>query len=307
MERETIAWTTSSWNTPFPEHLDVVGNPYGRTMAAEEIAGFLGEHNPSGLIAGLEPLTDETLQRAPSLRVISRCGVGIDNVDTEAARSRGIDVYNTPDAPVQAVAELTVALMLSLLRHVPAHDTGLHERKWERMTGSLLSGMTVGIVGCGRIGTRVAEILSVIGCTLLGYHPSRRIHPVCKLVPLWTILAESDIVSVHVPLTPDTRGMIGREEISKMKRTAFLINTSRGPVVDEAALVDSLQAGTIGGAGIDVFESEPYTGPLTDVDGNVVLTPHIGSRTGETRARMEREALENLIRGLEATHGDSHR
>ncbi|MBI4423974.1 MAG: phosphoglycerate dehydrogenase [Elusimicrobia bacterium] len=304
---KAILITTSSFSASDPgprEELSRVGleihaNPFGRKLTEAEILDLLGRHRPSGLIAGLEPLTARVLESAAAhLRVISRCGVGVDNVDQDAARRLGIRLFNTPEAPVEAVAELAVALILACLRRVPEADRAMRAGQWKQLQGSLLGAKTVGIVGCGRIGRRVAALVRAFGSRVLAHDPAA--GATCdgvERVGLDELFAASDIVTLHLPFSEATRHLVGRGRLERMRRGAVLVNASRGGLVDEAALAEALKSGRLSAAALDVFETEPYSGALRELP-NVVLTPHMGSAAVECRVRMEREAAVNLIGGL---------
>lgn len=278
-------------------HID--NNPHGRRLTEAETAQLLaGDY--AGVIAGVEPLTRNVLSRAPALKVISRVGIGMDSVDLETAAERGIKVYNTPGAPVSAVAELTLAMMLNLLRHVGAADRGIRQGDWKPLMGSLLAFRTVGIIGFGRIGRRVAELLHAFGATVLIHDKLViEIPAYCERADFDSLLRRSDIVTLHVPLLPELRHMIRQSQLARMKRGAYLVNAARGGLVDEAALLDSLQSGQLAGAALDTFEEEPYRGPLAALP-QVVLTAHMGSYARESRIQMEQEAAQNLLLGLTA-------
>jgi D-3-phosphoglycerate dehydrogenase len=219
-------------------------------------------------------------------------------VDLESAGELGITVTNTPDAPTVPVAELTLGLMLALLRGIPASDAGIREGEWIRPMGSLLMGKTVGIVGCGRIGKCVAKFLAAFNCRLLGYDPMVTAVDRMEMVALEMILAESDIVSLHLPYTERTHHILDEACLRKLKKGALVINAARGGLIDEQALLDCLKEGHIAGAALDCFETEPYAGPLSKMK-NVLLTGHIGSYAKEGRILMEKQAVDNLMRELE--------
>lgn len=275
-------------------------NAQGRKLAADEIASLLNDVD--GLIAGTEPLTREVLARAPQLKVISRCGTGLDNVDLDAAQEFGIDVRNTPDAHVDAVAELSFAAILSLLRHLTEADRTVRSRDWHKPMGRLLRGKTVGLVGLGRVGRRLIELLSPFEVAVLACDPCEdrefAMANDVEYVSLDNLLERSDIVSLHLPYGKQAHHLIDRSRLGRMKPDAVLVNCARGGIVDEGALYEVMLAGRLGGAHIDTFEHEPYDGPLTELQ-NVTCSPHIGSYAVEGRIRMEREAVQNLIESLD--------
>lgn len=274
--------------------LDIQLNPYGRKLAADECLNLYKDID--GLIAGTEALTAKVLKSARNLKVISRCGVGLDNIDLETAKEQGIKVFNTPDSPTVAVAELTVGLMLALLRHVPAVDRDIRAGKWQKRMGNLLQGKNVGIIGFGRIGQKVAELALGFGAKIMYCDPAVNRADYTRM-PLDKLLSQSDIVSLHLLGGGDDAPLLGDKELRSMKQGSWLINCARGGVVDEAALGQVLQEGRLAGAAVDVFQQEPYTGPLAKLD-NVILTPHIGSYAVESRVDMEVQAVKNLIKGL---------
>ncbi len=294
----TVVCTTSTFDAELPEQFTVFGNPHGRRLTEEEVIELLRRHRPQGLIAGVEPLTRRAMESDPELRVISRCGVGLDNVDLDSARDLGILVCTTPTAPVESVAELTVGLMLAALRSIPQADAAIRRGEWPRTGGNLLGGKTVGLVGCGRIGSAVASLLAAFGCPLLGYDPMVRDHGRCVMVTLDELLEQSDIISLHAPLTRTTARLIDEAALARMKPGALLVNTARGGLVDEAALVHALERGIIAAAALDVFDAEPYGGPLVGMTDRTVLTSHIGAAAREARAAMEAEAVLNLVAAL---------
>lgn len=269
-------------------------NPYKKKLTCGELVDFAKD--AVGLIAGIEPITQEVLENLKALKVISRCGVGLDNVDLNAAGKLGIKVFNTPDAPTLAVAELTVALILNLLRKISPMDSGVKEGKWEKMMGNLLTGKRVGIIGFGRIGQRVAGILLAFDCDIVYSDPQIDSGASgFKKLPLRELLLFSDIITLHVG---GNKTILGKEEFELIKKGAWLVNTSRGEVVDEEVLFSYLKDNKLAGAAIDVFVQEPYKGELRSLE-NVVLTPHVGSYAKEARVIMETQAVENLLKGLE--------
>jgi D-3-phosphoglycerate dehydrogenase / 2-oxoglutarate reductase len=279
---------------------EVVANPHGRRLTPDESRRLLDR--AVGLIAGTEALSREVLAAAPDLRVISRCGVGLDGIDLEAAAERGIAVLRTGEAHVDAVAELALGGLLDVLRRISAADRGVRAGAWDKPMGRLLKGKTVGVVGLGRTGRRLVELLAPFAVTVVAVDPVEdRAFAAAHAVTygsLDTVLESSDIVTLHLGYSPDAHHLLDAERISLMRPGAILVNGARGGLVDETALASALADGRLGGAYLDVFEREPYAGPLAGLD-NVVLTPHIGSYAVEGRVAMEIEAAENLLRALE--------
>ena len=255
-----------------------------------------------------DQIDKELLDRASHLRMVSNCAVGFNNIDIKAATERGILVSNTPGVLTDATADITFALILSIARRVVEGDSRTRQGKfrfWAPLLflGREVTGKKLGIIGLGRIGRAVARRAKGFDMKILYYNRNRLEVSEEKAfeaqhVDLKTLLSEADFVSLHVPLNDHTHHLIGQEELECMKPAAYLINTSRGPVVDEAALLEALREGKIAGAGLDVYENEPVlTHGLTDLD-NVILLPHLGSATTETRTRMAQLAAVNLIAGL---------
>jgi glyoxylate reductase len=251
-----------------------------------------------GLLSLLtDPVDAELIGAAPRLLAISNYAVGVDNIDLDAAAGRGIPVGNTPGVLTDTTADLTVALMLGISRHLAEGDTYVRRGEWRTWETGLLLGhdlhrATVGIVGFGRIGQAVARRVEGFDCEVL--HTSRS-----GGVSLEELLERSDFVSIHTPLTPETRGLIGDEALARMKPSAYLVNTARGPIVDTDALIRALRAGRIAGAALDVTDPEPLPAghPLLDVP-NLLVLPHLGSATHATRERMADMAVDNLLAGL---------
>jgi len=229
------------------------------------------------------------IDRATKLKLIARPGTGLDNIDLRAANARGIEVVNSPEALVEAVSEQVIGFMLALARKTPAADASTRSGTWEKekFVGVELRGRTIGIAGMGRIGRRVGEIAKVLGMSVLGYDIIEISRDVlssigCTMVDLDTLFSSSDFVTLHVPLSPETRHLVDSRRLSLMRKGAYLINTSRGEVIDEAALIHALTAGTIGGAALDVFEKEP-PGPEILGAPNLIATPHIAGQTAEAQ------------------------
>ena len=276
---------------------EVVLNPYGRKLSGDEVVELSAD--AVGVIAGTEPLDRTVLEKLPLLRVISRCGVGMDNVDLKATAQLNIKVFNTPFGPTLAVAELTVGLILDLLRNITQMDRDMKAGIWKKRMGNLLSDKMVGIIGFGRIGQKTGELLRALGC-MIGYYDSLRIKEFkdlrIKKLEMDELLLKSDIMTVHVSGKYE-KPLLGAKEFDMMKDGACLINVARGGAVDENALFNALKDGRLAGAALDVFEKEPYNGPLKELD-NVILTPHIGSYAKEARMEMEIQAAKNLVEGL---------
>jgi D-3-phosphoglycerate dehydrogenase len=250
----------------------------------------------AGLIVGVDPVTPRVLEAGP-LRVVVKYGSGMDNIDVEAARSRGVQVSSTPGTNARSVAELAIALLLTLARNVALHDRGVRAGSWRRLTGVELAGKQLGIVGYGAIGREVARIARGLDMNVVAHDPLVEGADV-DLVPLDELYAASDAVSLHLPLTDETRGLVGDRELAAMKSTAFLINTARGGLVDEAALADALRSGRLAGAALDGFEMEPLgDSPLRQLD-NVVLSPHAGASTYDAVLRTAAQAVDQLLADL---------
>lgn len=277
----------------------VLNNPYGRRLTEEEVIDLAKDC--IGIVAGVEPLTARVMDACSQLKCISRVGVGMDSVDVEYAKKKGIIVVNTPDGPTRAVAELTIAVTLSLLRRIPQADSNMKNRIWKKQIGNLLFGKKIGILGLGRIGRMVAELFKGLGNEVFGYDLYPQTEWADKnSVELMTkdeVITEADILTIHVPPNADGSPVIGYNEINSMKEGSYLINLSRGGIVEEEPLLVALQNGKFSGAAIDVFSEEPYDGPFCDLD-NVVLTPHLGSYAKEGKLKMEIDAVKNLINAL---------
>ena len=271
-------------------------NLLGRRLVKEEIVE-LGS-DASGIIAGVEPYDAEVLSNLPNLKCISRAGVGIDSIDLFYARENNIIVRKTPDVVIRPVVELTLAMILDLLRKTTFHTILLKDRRWEKSAGNLLFGKTVGIIGTGRIGKSVAEILIKLGANICAYDvaPDEEwagLNSV-EYLSFKKLLSSSDIISLHASPDVDKMPLIGKQEIMLMKQGVVLINTSRGECIDEKALCAGLSSGEISAVGMDVFPEEPYNGKLLDFD-NVVFTPHLATLTKESRLEMEIQATRNLL------------
>jgi len=284
--------------------LDYCLNPLGRRLLREEIIE-MGK-DCEGIVAGVEPYDDYVLDCLPKLRCISRCGVGIDNISLGKAKDKGIVIRNTPDVVILPVVELTMAMIFDLLRRLSFHTYLLKSKQWEKRAGHLLVGKKVGVLGLGRIGKRVAEVLTKMDAVVYGadLSPDQQWADEngIKIVSHEVLLSECDIISIHISLLENNKFVMDKKKIESMKQGAFIINVSRGEVIDEEALYNALKSNHLGGAALDVFQKEPYAGPLCELE-NVVLTPHIATLTVESRTQMEAEAVENLISFLESESG----
>ena len=278
---------------------DVVLNSYGRKLSRDEVVELAAD--AVGLIAGTEQLDISVLEKLPKLKCISRLGVGMDNIDIDVAKQKGIKLYKTQTTPAPAVAELALGLMIDSARKISNQNSDLKSGTWQKKMGNILQGKTLGIVGLGTIGKTLVKLVKGFNFKILGYDLYQDEHFKTKYgvtyCDLDTLLAKSDIVSIHLNLSDETNQLMNEEQISKMKPDSILINTSRGEIIDEEALFNALKDKKILGAGLDVFNDEPYSGPLKKLN-NIILTPHIGSYAKELRIQMEIETVENLLRGL---------
>ena len=273
--------------------LSITLNPFGRKLNEYETINLISDAD--FLIAGTESLSRQVLQSANKLQIISRCGVGLDNIDLQVAKDMNIKVFNTPNGPTNAVAELTVALILSLLRKVPLMDSHLKKNIWLKKMGNLLYKKKIGIIGFGRIGQKVAKLLLPFDTVISYYDINKISHSLnCKPLDFKSLLSWADIISIHSSGSSTKTPVIGHRELKLMKPGSWLINLSRGGIVDENALYNALTEREIEGAAIDVYENEPYKGPLIECE-NIVLTPHVGSYARESRVEMEVQAVENLL------------
>ncbi len=278
-------------------------NSLGRKLTPEEVGEF--SKDCDGLIAGTENISI-VLKKAKNLKMISRVGIGLDSVPLNECRAKNIKVSYTPDAVTMAVVELTIGLMIGLTRHVVKADQQTRIGNWFRLQGKRVGESVIGLIGFGRVGSNVARLLSE-------FRPKRILVNDAKdktseissfasksgvnisQVDREEIYREADIVSLHLPLTGRTRNIINADTLKKMNESSYLINTSRGGLVNESDLVEALKERTISGAAIDTFELEPYSGPLTDLE-NVILTQHMGSCSFDCRSQMEIQATDDLIR-----------
>jgi len=275
-------------------------NPLNKKLTENELAEMVTDFDV--IIAGTEPITKKVIDAATNLKMISRVGVGLDSVDLLEAERQGITVSYTPDAPAPAVAELTIGLMLSLLRLVQLSNIGMHNSKWHRFFGRRLSEVTIGIVGVGRIGRGVLQHLQGFGSPRILVNDNSPDSNLAKQFNIeWvdknTIYKHSDIVTIHTPLTTQTKNMITKKHLLSMKEDAIIINTARGGIINEQDLYDVMKAGRLSGAALDVFDFEPYDGKLKEIQ-RCILTAHMGSMSIDCRTRMEIEATEEAVRFL---------
>jgi D-3-phosphoglycerate dehydrogenase len=275
----------------------VVFNPRGRPLTEDELIPLLA--GCEGYLAGLDFVTQKVIEQSAALRVISRYGAGVDRIDLEAARAKGIRVCNTPGANAQAVADLTLALLLAVARRLPFLDRNTREGRWPRSTGIELYGKTMGILGLGAVGKAVAKRAAGFSMNILAYDPyidkDYAKAQGINATELDTVVQAADFLCLHLPLTTETRHLISTGVIKTMKPGAIIINTARGGLIDEKAAHEFLLSGHLGGLGIDVYEEEPpKQSPLFALD-NVVLTPHTASHTVEATAAMASRSVQNLI------------
>ncbi len=278
------------------------------TPTPEELLELIPDFD-AVVVRGRSKVNAEVIAAGAKLKVIGRAGVGVDNVDKAAATERGIPVVNAPTGATQSVAELAIGLMLACSRRIPEADSSMKDGKWikKQLKGHELNGKVLGLVGVGRIGSRVSEIATAFGMEVIAYDPFLDEDQIaacqaCK-VDLDDVLERADFVSVHIPLVPETKHFICEDEFEVMKDTAYLINCSRGGVVDDAALAAALRDGKIAGAGLDVFEVEPAEGEILQAP-NVVLTPHLGASTYEGQARAGAIVAEQVLAVLDGRKPD---
>lgn len=280
--------------------LEVIRNETGGILDREAMKRLLADCE--GVIVGVDPLDTQVMAAAPRLRAIAKYGVGVDNIDLEAARARGIKVSRTVGANAEAVADYAMTLMLAVARRAAAIDARCRRGDWGKITTRDISGGVLGLLGLGAIGRLVARRAQGFGMTVMAYDPFwdedyARVNGIVKASPE-EICAQADVISLHLPLTEETRGTIGAPELAQMKPDAILVNTARGGLIDENALLDALAAGRIYGAGVDAFAQEPPEDPRWFTLENVVLGSHCAASTDGAARNMGRMATENLIRDL---------
>lgn len=280
-------------------------NPHKRQLTVDEAKGLYADID--GVIAGTEKITAALLDASPRLKCISRVGTGVDAVDLKAAAARGIPVFNTPTAHVDAVAELVLGGTLAVLRRLGETDRAIRRGEWKKPMGGLLRGKTVGIVGLGRIGRALVKLLAPFEVQVLASDPQldasfADAHGV-RPMSIDELVSRSDVLTFNLSFSSEAKNLLSPARIAKLKPTAVVVNCARGGLIDEGALAAFLRANPDAGAYLDTFDTEPYRGPLAELE-NVLLSAHIGSYAREARERMETEAVEHLLQGLAGRKGN---
>jgi D-3-phosphoglycerate dehydrogenase len=277
----------------------VVRNKDSDGPIEEQIKGF-----DCVVVRSATKITKEVIEAADNLKLVVRAGVGLDNVDQEAAKKKGVEVQNTPEAPTVSVAEMVFAMMFAMARNITQADSSMKDERWEKkkLTGTELWNKTLGIIGYGRIGSEVAERAKAFGMRVCAFDVLD-ISQICmemgtEKTEFLDLIKKSDYITVHVPLVPQTKGMFGEKEFALMKKTAFLVNTARGGVVDEKALLKALNDGEIAGAALDVFENEPPLEWELVKHPRLIAAPHLSSSTKEAQARVGELTADKVIEGL---------
>lgn len=272
-------------------------------VSSEELLNIIKDYDAL-LVRSRTTVTPQLLEAAGRLKVIGRAGVGVDNIDLEAAQAHDVTVVNSPEATTLAVAELTLGLMLTLVREIPRADAGMKQGAWlkQDLAGIELYGKTLGIIGVGRIGAQVCPRASAFGMRVLGYdaHNTTEAIEGCGAEPvtLEELYASSDFISLHLPLTDETRSMVGEQALGRMKRGVRIISVARGGILDESALLAALESGQVAGAALDVFASEPPGASELVRHPNVIATPHVGAQTAEAQARAAEDIANEVLAAL---------
>jgi len=279
-------------------NIEYVINPLNRKLQPGELVELIEDFDV--IIAGTEKINQDVFDKAKKLKFISRVGIGLDGIDLKYAKEKGVKVSYTPDAPAPAVAEMTIGLMISLIRSINRSNLNIKNGKWERYFGHRLSEMNIGIIGMGRIGSKVLRHLECFNPKNIFVNDtdSLALNNLSSGVITCSkdeIYCNSDLISLHLPLTKETHNLISSEQINKMKKSTFLINTARGGIINEDALIEALKSKRIAGAAIDTYENEPYSGDLIKFN-NCINTAHMGSMTEDCRSAMEIEATKEAIR-----------
>ena len=279
------------------EGFELVFSTPGKMPQTDELIGLLP--GCAGWLAGVEPIPADVLERAVDLKVISRNGTGIDNIDIQAARRLGIEIMRAEGANARGVAELTLGMILGLIRSIPFSDARMKRGLWERRKGLELQGRTLGLVGCGKIGQLVSRLALAFGMNVLAYDafPDQRFAPASsfRFTTLEEVLANSDIISLHCPEQPNARAILDSERLRRLKPGVFIVNTARASLIDEAAIFEALHEGPVAGLALDVFDREPPDATPLLSDDRVIVTPHIGGYTTESVSRATLKAVENLL------------
>ncbi len=277
-------------------NVQIKENPFKRRLTEDEAAHFVKDID--GLIAGVEPLTKKVLYSANNLKAIARVGIGMSNIDFEAAKELGIKISNTPDGPTEAVAEMTITSLLTIARNLVQFNEDLHNGVWKKFIGSSLIGKTILIIGYGRIGKRFAQLANSFGAKILVNDPfiqNQESNTSLEFVTLEEGLSKADVISLHAA---GEKSILGLNEFSKMKNGVIILNSARGGLIDDDAFIKAIESKKVSGAWFDVFEKEPYTGKLQKYN-NVLLTPHIGTYTKQCRLSMEVASVNNILHDLE--------
>ncbi|MBN2116414.1 MAG: hydroxyacid dehydrogenase [Anaerolineales bacterium] len=303
----------TTYNILITDGLDVRGQSILRAAAnvnfrestpADELINVIADYDAL-IVRGQTRVTAAVMDAAPRLKVVGRAGVGVDNIDLEAAKKHNITVVNAPSSTTVAVAELTVGLLLTVAREIPRADSAMKQGQWlkKEFEGIELNGKTLGIIGFGRIGTEVGKRASAFGMNVITYDPNVLLHELehgnAEPVSLQDLCAWSDFISLHLPLNVQTRDLIGPQAISQMRDGVRIISTARGGIIDEAALLEALNSGKVAGAALDVFEQEPPG--LTELVSHprVIATPHIGAQTAEAQSRAAEDIANEVLSALQ--------
>jgi D-3-phosphoglycerate dehydrogenase / 2-oxoglutarate reductase len=278
-------------------NIEYLINPLNKKLTEYELIEMLSDFD--AIIAGTEKISEKVMNSASKLKYISRVGIGLDSIDLFAAKNKGIKVSYTPDVPAPAIAELTIGMMLTLLRSMHVSNLKMHQGKWYRILGKNISTSTIGLIGVGRVGIRVIKHLQSFNSPRILANDVSDLAKKLNLPVQWVdkekIFKEADIITLHLPLTSSTKNLITEKDLMLMKKDAVIINTSRGGIINEKDLYNVLKSGHLNGAAIDVFEQEPYDGPLNKIE-RCLMTSHMGSMTIDCRVKMEIEATEEFIR-----------
>lgn len=302
MSMLNLAITIRSFNYDGPA-INKLNNTFTITYAnrsGQRLSDDALVHALSGadcVIAGTETFTEAIFEQSPRLKAISRVGTGLDSIDLAAAKTRGIAILSTPRSPIPAVTEHTISLIFSVMKNIPYYNDAMRKGSPQIRPGRMLAGKKAGIIGLGKIGARVAAALDFFGCTVTYYDPytHQPSNPAWNRVQsLPELVKDIDILTLHASADPTAPPLINADVLSVSKRGLIIINTARGTLIDEAALLEALKNGQVSGAGLDVFCHEPYSGELLTLP-QVIATPHVASNTIESRDEMEKEAVENLI------------